>query len=262
MNFAIFIDADNFDAIHAAELFATIKKLGNPITRRAFGNPIVFTGKNGWKEAVRKFGIEARPQVNHVDGKNSADFALVIDAMACLYTGRYDGFVIASSDSDFTSLAIKLRDEGKCVYGFGDNRAPESFRNACTSFVELETQASATKVATAKSATAKQSTTPSATKPATPNPTKPAAAVKQKVLYAGKDSAEFFSIASNLRLSKATSIKSLKAVMKNQHRTDTEADQIIQEMQRLGILVTSPSNKITWCTAEKLKKLQKQHTGT
>ncbi len=258
MKLAVFIDADNISAKYADEIMSVVEKYGDPITRRAFGNPSVFTGADGWKDAVRQYAIDARMPVNNVDRKNIADFVLLIDAMDCLHSGRYDGFVIVSSDSDFTSLAIRMRDEGKAVYGIGDNRVCQSFKAACTSFVELETKASATPVTVAaKPSTAKQSITPSASKP-----TKPKASVNQKAkpLYAGKDSAEFFAIATNLRLSKATTLTKLTSVMKNQKRTGEEADQIIHEMQRLGIVVINAQNKLDWCNDEKLKTLKQQHT--
>ena len=258
MKLAVFIDADNISAKYADEIMSVVEKYGDPITRRAYGSPSVFTGADSWKDAVRQYAIDARMPVNNVDRKNIADFVLLIDAMDRLHSGCYDGFVIVSSDSDFTSLAIRMRDEGKAVYGIGDNRACQSFKAACTQFVELETKASAAPVTlAAKPSTAKQSTTPSASKP-----TKPKASVNQKAkpLYAGKDSAEFFAIATNLRLSKATTLTKLKSVMKNQKRTGEEADQIIHEMQRLGIVVIDAQNKLAWCNDEKLKTLMQQHT--
>ena len=263
MKLAVFIDADNISAKYADEIMSVVEKFGDPITRRAYGSPSVFTGADSWKDAVRQYAIDARMPVNNVDRKNIADFVLLINAMDCLHSGHYDGFVIVSSDSDFTSLAIRMREEGKAVYGIGDNRVCQSFKAACTQFVELETKASAAPMTVAaKPSTAKQSTTPSASKPDTPKPTKPKASVNQKAnpLYAGKDSAEFFAIATNLRLSKATTLTKLKSVMKNQKRTGEEAEQIIHEMQRLGIVVIDAQHKLAWCNDEKLKTLMQQHT--
>ena len=138
MKLVVLIDADNISPFYADDVFTIVERLGEAITRRAFGNVTVFTGTAGWKDAVRKYAIEARPQVSNIDHKNTADFALIIDAMDCLASGRYDGFVLVTSDSDFTSLAQRLRNENKAVYGIGDNRACISFRKACTVFFELK----------------------------------------------------------------------------------------------------------------------------
>lgn len=97
MRLAVLIDADNISGTDVKEVFDIAERLGEAITRRAFGNVTIFSGKGGWKEPVRNFAIEARPQVGNVDRKNAADFALVIDAMDCLYSGRYDGLVLVSS---------------------------------------------------------------------------------------------------------------------------------------------------------------------
>ncbi len=137
MKLVVLIDADNIHATDAEEIFSIVDKLGEAVTRRAFGNLAVFSGKDGWKESVRKYAISALPQVNNLDRKNTADFALIINAMDCLASNHYDGFVLVSSDSDFTSLAQRIRDEGKAVYGIGYLHAPESFRNACTEFFLL-----------------------------------------------------------------------------------------------------------------------------
>ena len=138
MKLVVLIDADNISPFYADDVFTIVERHGEAITRRAFGNVTVFTGTAGWKDAVRKYAIEARPQVSNIDRKNTADFALIIDAMDCLASGRYDGFVLVTSDSDFTSLAQRLRNEDKAVYGIGDNRACISFRKACTEFFELK----------------------------------------------------------------------------------------------------------------------------
>ena len=255
MKLAVFIDADNISAKYAEVIMSVVERFGEPITRRAYGNPSVFAGADGWKEAVRQYAIDARMPVNNVDRKNISDFALIIDAMDCLYSGRYDGFVIVSCDSDFTSLAIRLRDADKAVYGIGDDRACQSFKAACTTFVVLP-KVIPVALEPATPALANAIPQPPA-KPKVPKATK---SPPPQTLIAGKDPNEFFSIATNLRFSKATTRKSLKAVMKNQRWTDTEADQIIQEMQRLGILDITSQNKIAWCTDKKLKSLQQQYT--
>ena len=134
---ALFIDADNMSASHAEEILALCAQEGEVMLSRAFGALTAFSGKNGWAEALRQHGITARPCVTNIGGKNATDFALVIEAMDCMASGKFDGFVLASSDSDFTVLAQRLRNEGKMVLGIGDERAPVSFRSSCTRFVVL-----------------------------------------------------------------------------------------------------------------------------
>lgn len=135
---AVLIDADNINASYAGEIFDVIgKRWGRAVTKCTYGNLSAFYGAKGWKEAVLQYALEAYPQVPNTGYKNNADFALIIHAMDLLAKSRYDGFVIVSSDSDFTSLVIRLRNEMIPVYGIGDGRACASFRRACTEFVEL-----------------------------------------------------------------------------------------------------------------------------
>ena len=136
-NLAVLIDADNVSAAHAGFIFATARKLGDPLVRRAYGMVNCFSQEKGWWNAQREYGIVARPQVSNVSGKNVADIALVIDAMEHLYKKTCDAFCIVSSDSDFTALAAKIREEGRAVYGIGGEKTPTSFRQACTEFFLL-----------------------------------------------------------------------------------------------------------------------------
>lgn len=135
---AVLIDADNISPASVADIFKTVRGLGEPIVRRAYGMVSCFSSTDGWAAVLRENGIVACPQVSNVTHKNAADIALVIDAMALLYKGPCKGFCIVSSDSDFTGLAAKIREEGKTVYGFGDSKAPASFRSACTKFFEIQ----------------------------------------------------------------------------------------------------------------------------
>ncbi len=135
---AVLIDADNISPASVADIFKTVRGLGEPIVRRAYGMVSCFSSTDGWAAVLRENGIVACPQVSNVTHKNAADIALVIDAMALLYKGPCKGFCIVSSDSDFTGLAAKIREEGKYVYGFGDSRAPASFRSACTKFFAIQ----------------------------------------------------------------------------------------------------------------------------
>ncbi len=137
MPIAVLIDADNLSASRAAEIFEMASRLGKPIVRRAYGMVNCFASADGWTKTQREFGIVACPQVSNVSHKNVADIALVIDAMELLYKGACQGICLVSSDSDFTALAAKIREEGKFAFGIGGNKTPESFRVACTRFFEL-----------------------------------------------------------------------------------------------------------------------------
>ncbi|MGN0847273.1 MAG: NYN domain-containing protein [Kiritimatiellia bacterium] len=134
---AVLIDADNVSATQAGDIFRTACSLGEPIVRRAYGMVNCFSQEGGWNKAQREYGILAKPQVSNVSGKNVADIALVIDAMELLHRSGCDGICIVSSDSDFTALAMKIREGGKHVYGIGSKKTPGSFRVACTKFFEL-----------------------------------------------------------------------------------------------------------------------------
>ena len=134
---AVFFDADNVSATAVKNVFAKVCELGNPIVRRAYGTPQCFQGNSGWQVAQREWGIQSRPQVSNLKGKNAADIALVIDAMECLYRQPIDIFCIVSNDSDYTALATKIRETGKQVYGLGKAQTPVSFRSACTQYIVL-----------------------------------------------------------------------------------------------------------------------------
>ncbi|MCQ2391035.1 MAG: NYN domain-containing protein [Kiritimatiellae bacterium] len=134
---AVLIDADNVSPAHAGFIFSTARKLGDPIVRRAYGMVDCFSREKGWWNAQREFGIVARPQVSNVSGKNVADIALAIDAMELLYKKSSEAICLVSSDSDFTAVAAKIREEGCAVYGIGGEKTPISFRQACTQFFVL-----------------------------------------------------------------------------------------------------------------------------
>ena len=91
-----------------------------------------------WTEILQKYAIDPYQQFAYTTGKNASDIALVIDAMDLLHSGRFDGFCLVSSDSDFTRLASRLREQGADVYGFGARKTPESFRQACRRFIYTE----------------------------------------------------------------------------------------------------------------------------
>jgi hypothetical protein len=134
---AVLIDADNQTARLAAELLAEVAKYGTPTIKRAYGDWTT-DNLNGWKDKLLGNAIQPMQQFAYTRGKNSTDSALIIDAMDLLYAGNVDGFVIVSSDSDFTRLATRLREAGKTVYGLGRRDTPEAFVAACDRFIYLD----------------------------------------------------------------------------------------------------------------------------
>lgn len=136
---AVLIDADNtFNVIPLIdELFEEISKFGNASVRRIYGD-WTQNQLSRWKEILPKHAIQPIQQYANTKGKNATDSALIIDAMDLLYTAPLDGVCIVSSDSDFTRLAIRFRESGKLVYGFGEQKTPESLRAACNQFIYLE----------------------------------------------------------------------------------------------------------------------------
>ena len=135
--FAILIDADNTSPRIAAGLFEEVAKFGEASVRRIYGD---FSGQRlkSWAEILQKYAIDPYQQFAYTTGKNASDIALVIDAMDLLHSGRLHGFCLVSSDSDFTRLASRLREQGADVYGFGEQKTPESFRQACRRFIYTE----------------------------------------------------------------------------------------------------------------------------
>lgn len=134
---AALIDADNTSASLAGPLFAEIATLGEASLRRIYGD---FTNEHlkGWLDKIHSHAIQPYQQFAYTQGKNSSDIALVIDAMDLMHSGRFDAFCLVSSDSDFTRLAVRLREQGLDVFGFGQEKTPESFRQACTRFIFTE----------------------------------------------------------------------------------------------------------------------------
>src|SRR5216683_91417 len=126
---AVLIDADNASAKIVDGLFEEIAKIGEASVRRIYGdfsNP----RSKGWADTLSKHAIIPQQQFAYTAGKNASDITLVIDAMDLLHSGRFDGFCLVSSDSDFTRLAARIREQGVDVYGFGEQKTPESFRKA------------------------------------------------------------------------------------------------------------------------------------
>ena len=134
---AVLIDADNASSQIADGLFEEIAKIGEASVRRIYGD-FAAQRMKGWSGVLSKHAIIPQQQFAYVTGKNASDIALVIDAMDLLHSGRFDGFCLVSSDSDFTRLAARIREQGVDVYGFGEQKTPESFRQACRRFIYTE----------------------------------------------------------------------------------------------------------------------------
>ena len=134
---AVLIDADNAQPSTVEGLLAEIAKFGTANVKRIYGN---WTDEKlrGWKETLLEHSIQPMQQFAYTVGKNATDSAMIIDAMDLLYTGNFDGFCIASSDSDFTRLASRMRESGLVVYGFGEKKTPKAFVAACDKFIYTE----------------------------------------------------------------------------------------------------------------------------
>lgn len=149
---AVLIDGDNARAATVEALLAEIAKLGIASVKRIYGD---WTRPDlaSWKDVLLRHAVQPVQQFGYTTGKNATDCALIIDAMDLLYTRRFSGFCIVSSDSDFTRLAARLREEGVTVYGFGERKTPQSFVSACDKFIYTEIlspKAEASKIATPK----------------------------------------------------------------------------------------------------------------
>lgn len=136
-NIALLIDADNASPAGIDPVLTVLAELGQVNIRRAYGN-WAKRGLAQWSEITNRYGIRPQQQFDLTKGKNATDMAMTIDAIDLLYQGKVDGFGIMSSDSDFTPLATRLRQDGLVVYGFGTARTPEAFKASCTRFIEVE----------------------------------------------------------------------------------------------------------------------------
>ncbi len=134
---AVLIDADNTSSKHAKAIFDEIAGMGEASVRRIYGD-FSSSHMKGWSGVQAEFGIVPHHQPANTVGKNASDIALVIDAMDLMHTGRFDGFVLVSSDSDFTRLAQRIREQGLDVYGIGQQKTPDAFRRACKRFIFVE----------------------------------------------------------------------------------------------------------------------------
>jgi hypothetical protein len=135
-NIALLIDADNASPDGLDAVLTVLAELGTVNIRRAYGNwskPAL----KAWAEMTHRYAIEPSQQFDITKGKNATDMKMTIDAMDLLFGGRVDGFGIMSSDSDFMPLAMRIRQDGVPVYGFGTSRAPMSFQQACSRFIDV-----------------------------------------------------------------------------------------------------------------------------
>ncbi len=135
-NIALLIDADNASPGDLEAALTILGDLGTVNIRRIYGN-WKKTGLSGWAKIVHRHALEPQQAFDITKGKNATDMKMAIDAMDLLYTGTVDGFGLMTSDSDFMPVAMRLRQNGLPVYGFGTARAPEGFRQACTRFIDL-----------------------------------------------------------------------------------------------------------------------------
>ncbi len=134
---AVLIDAENAQPLIIDGLLAEIAKYGTANVKRIYGD-WTLPGLKGWKEVLLEHSIQPIQQFAYTKGKNATDSAMIIDGMDLLYTEKFDGFCIVSSDSDFTKLASRIRESGLRVYGFGEKKTPDPFVSACDKFIYTE----------------------------------------------------------------------------------------------------------------------------
>lgn len=134
---AVLIDADNAQPSITEGLLSEVAKYGVASVKRIYGDWTT-PSLTGWKSVLLEHSIHPVQQFRYTVGKNATDSAMIIDAMDLLYTKRFDGFCLVSSDSDFTRLASRIREEGLLVYGFGEKKTPKAFVSACDKFIFTE----------------------------------------------------------------------------------------------------------------------------
>lgn len=134
---AVLIDADNVPAKYARAILNEVTSYGEPGLRRVYGD---WSNQqlSGWTRTAQELGLVQHQQTANTKGKNASDIGLVIDAMDILHAGHFNGFVLVSSDSDFTRLASRIREQGLTVIGIGEAKAPDALKNACNRFVAIE----------------------------------------------------------------------------------------------------------------------------
>ena len=135
IRFAVLIDSENISSVYAGIIFDEIEKYGQATYRRIYGD---WSMKSGWRDMLAAKAITPVQQFSYTRGKNSTDSSMIIDAMDILYSNNVSGFCLVTSDSDFTRLAMRLRESGMMVIGMGESKTPRSFREACSRFATLD----------------------------------------------------------------------------------------------------------------------------
>ncbi len=135
---ALLIDAENISPRYIKFILDELSHEWTPAYRRIYGD-FTSTDMTAWKKLLLEYGINPVQQFSYTQGKNATDSAMIIDAMDILYAENVDGFCIVSSDSDFTRLALRLRESAMYVLGMGEQKTPVAFRSACNKFTILET---------------------------------------------------------------------------------------------------------------------------
>ncbi len=161
---AVLIDADNAQLSKLSLVLEELSTYGRIVVRRAYGNWNSRALKN-WEEQLKKLAIKPEQQFAYTTGKNATDISLAISAMDLLHTNLYDAFALVSSDSDYTPLAIRLREAGIYVFGVGEEKTPMSFRNACDNFILTQNLGDAEKPKPAPAGEAKATATPAKAEP-------------------------------------------------------------------------------------------------
>ena len=136
-NLAVLIDAENISPQKIKEILDEVAKYGKTSVKRIYGDWTT-PDMNTWKDHLHQYAIQPIQQFRYTTGKNATDSAMIIDAMDLLYSHNFDGFCLLSSDSDYTKLAVRIRESGLIVYGIGERKTPESFRHACDQFIYIE----------------------------------------------------------------------------------------------------------------------------
>ena len=137
LRLAVLIDGDNAPRDCLKSIMEEIAIYGTPMIKRIYGD-WASHGLASWKDSLLENAVTPRQQFAYTTGKNATDSAMIIDAMDILYTGKTDGYVLVSSDSDFTPLAIRLRESGMYVIGIGEEKTPKAFVQACDKFIRIE----------------------------------------------------------------------------------------------------------------------------
>ena len=169
---AVLIDADNAYSAALEDIITEIATIGEATVKRIYGD-FTTTHSAQWKKVLNTYSIKPIQQFAYTTGKNATDSMLIIDAMDLLYTKRFDGFCLVSSDSDFTSLALRIREEGLFVAGFGKQSTPESFRNACHRFISIESLVSQKAIISADVVKSEVATPATTLADPTPKPSSP-----------------------------------------------------------------------------------------